>query len=1725
MGRCAFACPVFYIKRKVVFIKMAKKPGFRRCLSILLSVLLACSCFVPAAVQVFAAGSNSVTDDMWNALAAALASDNVKNANYSGTNTVTVDDPTGDVLVAVQAYYVVLKNYILIPTTSSGSSTEYGYNYRTSSQVRDLVKTKMQSVMGDDYTTYNVASVLNFIGGNVTVSGDRSNRQNNVPTTTVKVTVNCAPDLMSCETLDDVPATADTYTYTVTHINSRRYRSGLTNYYYCTCSGTSENLDSAPYDISALRDLEAAIDANIDVIGAEQSEQIEMSSDVLSAAYTAVKTAYDAAVTAHGVLAVGHFFGDVATPLRTLEISQKIVTVLPLVEQLAAAAAEDFSEFSLGQLNILYQVLTQDYALYGQINDADVYAYFENGEPPMIVPADVEAKIAAVFNAIEIAELTELKPAVDADVARISAFDDDWVLATEDAETQLNAAAFTLAGYKTTLNGYKAENVAAVFGEDYVLTTLVPLEALVTYLLTANGYQARFEEFKAVYTEAFVPVTPDYTDDALYDVLDAKDAWYDSLQAFVAEVEAFDADFAAKLFTDAEAQMEAKIDSVYAILNARVTATVATAYELYQSFVAAYGYEINGNDDVTLENYGALKSVFGQVNPAHYAFLDGSAHSEISAETAAQYEAIRTALFAFINYRNTMGAADALFGEKYIIDDIVRLVSSKDVARNKDYVVTDEKVEAIIGMLEELLKSDTMVETLGFDLTGTVSGLLDSLYTNDFINTIVQYLYPMVAIEFAKVWMDIPDSVPVTDPVETTIYLTIDNMPTALKNLGLEVLPSLLATRIPDSDDPESFESVVKSQLAAVPNTAVVVKDENDEWVWQTNPWEDEHIYDAETGKLTLDWGVHDKESFLYAATLALSGVEDLLFALISNKEYRAEEVKVGTGSGSTEIACVPVTITVDPIALTMVFSANEGYDNVVAPILAALGVTDIPSGDDLTTVSSILDDGLITPLQSVLDRFADHPVDFLLRILPMLTYALEMNLIAPLLNNLETSIQYWADASYSAAGGCASDVMEDALNSKDDRIGINLGEILDLEDMGIRLDSLHGVIDTVMGLLSDAEEGEEAPTLELPPMDTTKMIMMGTEVNWIPGNHTRSAFAGVPGHETDYLCMEAGHPADVFLFLIDYLLQGIQNNDLLNTILDFINGSKTEEEAKIELPDMVNELLNNVIADKDNAIAAVVELLFPQTYDMPEKIEWITEGNIGADTYDEEWPDVDPETGYQTLWTQAKAMYMADHLEDFLNDLIVIFSEQLDGAETLDAVVTNALSGLYTAENANSVVEALKGLVGGIELPEAIAELGLLDQLGLDLTAWDDMSFSFADGDKTAFKNALITAIDPLAPLLRFMLAEQDITLTLLDRITVTAQGYDGYSYGLVPLMEALGCTGVKTTAAFIADKANIVKNIIDPVFTVLDHLAADPLLFIEDVIPSLLYFDKVNGIQVAVPHLLFALNVLVDTIRPLYDINLYALLEEKLGFDIRFLETDPINFIFFKLKEVLEESFGLELELDFSVENLTETLHYTDPIRFTSANGDDAYTIRLTAQGRADLLSRVLDYGVNEVIFSDNFDALIDLAGQLITDDDARAMLIGLLTILKDADDDIRDYHGVHDVALASLFWVFFGADSVTDATADYFYRYKDSNFYEILFISCDQVPAYVERVFFLLEEVYSTEYPAFLQIMEDRQNLLKPPYEYTEEEVEEVAGIGARFIRFFALIWFFFKNLFNR
>ena len=212
--------------------------------------------------------------------------------------------------------------------------------------------------------------------------------------------------------------------------------------------------------------------------------------------------------------------------------------------------------------------------------------------------------------------------------------------------------------------------------------------------------------------------------------------------------------------------------------------------------------------------------------------------------------------------------------------------------------------------------------------------------------------------------------------------------------------------------------------------------------------------------------------------------------------------------------------------------------------------------------------------------------------------------------------------------------------------------------------------------------------------------------------------------------------------------------------------------------------------------------------------------------------------------------------------------------------------------------------------------------------------------------------------------------------------------------------------------------------------------------------------------------------------------------------------------------------------MESLSSTLHFTDPIKSRSANGDDRYTIRLTTEGKADLVTQVLDYGVEQIVFADNVANLKVLLKDMISDENMLALVTTLLDNLRMLDEDVQDFHGINDVALATVFWVFFGADTVTDADADFFHRFnsEEDSYVDFILMALDSSIPYMERFGFIAEEIMTVEYPNLMQALENARTLLKNPFDYTPEETHYAAGILARIIEFFLYVIAYLKITFG-
>ncbi|MCR5781622.1 MAG: hypothetical protein K6G90_02680 [Clostridia bacterium] len=1653
-------------------------------------------------------------------------------------NNATYTDNTGDMLAVANKYFDVYAG--LVPASNSVSNTTA---IRTATQINAAIKTEVQNYFtSTEIGNWAIVALLDALIANASVD-DSTGLSSNAAQPSFTLTVTDKSAVLRYDSVSVMPNQVSAGTkYTFGHTR-KDWKDGCDTKYFLYAntptSASTGNVSTAP-----IKTLSTAISTYAEYYTMAFDDMVATDVDTLTAAKNALSSAYNAVIGStafNGSAVYAKFFSgyDTAGTLASIEAAIAISTYIEIAQNLQAKTELDITDYSLDELSDLYFDMK---AKLGNYNSAPATARNYLEEHGYIDMDAVAAKFEEIENAYEIAYLRDsMKPRIEADLALYATYDDDWTIATDGVEGILAAAELELDSVIEDLCSRKSANVEIVFGSstaDYIANTIDPVTAGFAHIREVNGYNLTFKQYQSAYNSVFAPLTLEESSTQLLNILTQRDSWYTELQAFVAELSEYDAEIAAKIFTDAEAVMESKIDQTYAALNAILENEINDSWAIYQTQADEQGLLIN---EVNLETYNTLRASIGLIEVNVYEFLDLTEHFDLSAEAVEKYEALKSIVLALNNY-NPSRTLSAYKYNAETIDPIVRYVSDKDNIRDRDFTIQNEYYENLIVFIDELLTSGKLSELgIDLDLGATLDGLADTIYTDKFLNTIVGGLYPML-VDLIK------DKIGSAGGIGSLLsYISLDD---AFEKINSGVSPSkvgaLMKSTSTDANgvryDARGFTEIA-NKLSRL--SGGLMDDVNP---WYTNTarqtiWEkvldDEgnEVLDDEgepTWQLTLDWGIDAagvdleetgdiegardarKEQFLKAANAGLVGLERVFLAMLSNR-----------GISKTSVLNILIA------SASLQVPAKEGYNNTIIPLLEALGCTDLYNGNSFKTIRDIIDFGLIHPVHDLFGQLKISPVDKIITLLPNLAFAIQSGLFLPLLQNLVLHIDILLGGLAALAGDQAFDV------NLGDPETLDLADILGVETFYDDVKSLDGVLSIVLGLLAPSEDtdspadGEElaapAPELKLPHLDGAKLAMLGTDVVWADSYRSKSQIT-YEGRQNIHASIIANKP-QVMQFLLEYILEAIQDDDFIPAIMNMMSKDEAEEEpadpgdgdtgepeagpAEDEggLPDIVLEILENVKANGTDAIAAIYELVHPvYRYTMPDGINWITEGTITEAEYTSFWNEVKAE-GKDTLWSRNKALYMTKHLDEFMDDIVIIMSDQFGGAEDLEQALDYMLGSLFKAETLNNLAGTIRDLVGGLELPEMIADLGLIEQV-IDLTVWDDMTFDFADGDKAAFKAGLITLLDPLAPLLGFILAEQDINIGLLDLVSVTGVGYNGYAYGLIPLLEVLGATGIKSPAALIADPDNIVKNIIDPVFSILDKVEADPISFIETALPALLYFDRVDGIQVAIEHLLTSVNVLLDIIRPIYDVDFYALVADQTGIDLHFAETDPVNFLLMKLNETLQDS-GLAIEIDFTVESLSSQFNFTEPIRFTSANGDDAYTIALGENGKIELMTRTLDFAVDQLVFGDNATNLIKIAKNYITDEDQLYLVLAILQSLDNLDSHVESFYGIDDVALATIFWIFFGADSVTDATADWFHRYTgEGGAVELISTMYYSSTSYITRAAFVASEFLGNEFPHLMQALTASiPTLIKPIEDYNDDEMHYLTGILARIVLIFS------------
>lgn len=657
---------------------------------------------------------------------------------------------------------------------------------------------------------------------------------------------------------------------------------------------------------------------------------------------------------------------------------------------------------------------------------------------------------------------------------------------------------------------------------------------------------------------------------------------------------------------------------------------------------------------------------------------------------------------------------------------------------------------------------------------------------------------------------------------------------------------------------------------------------------------------------MNTDWGVHDQASFVEALSVALGGLEPVLKMALTNQAL----------TGSVKFV-ITADLTVDGMSL---------YEKAVYPLLQALGcenLVDVATYNTYTQGRELLSNILNPLLTWVTETVANNPISTVLDILPKLAYIMQMDLITAVLQN--TAI----DGSIKALAGIVNidlgDTISGALGSNN-LYGILSGVIP--ADSGIDLKAL-GDINKLIPMILNLVAPDA--NLVLPTIDQGLLASLGNIAD--AGN----------GHIT----YTSDKPA-VLVTVLRYVLNMVGDQDFMDSLFALI-GKLTGTE--INLGDDVMNIITGLGENPDGVICALTELFVPY------------ENGYAATPYQPEGENgetLNPVT-YSDAWTQDQAQYLADNFDEFVDDMMLILGGS--GAPTLSELIRGYIADqFYTNETITSLVLTVKNLIDGIGIDVA----PILSLVGVSLDSWQDVTEGYdwgvTPGDTASFANGLKAALEPFAPIVATLLSgEKD--LSILG--TVTLKSYPGYANGIIPLLENLGCADADIMSAAeyqeLAAKGNydqMISAIINPILNLVDRVYENPIDTLMEILPNLLYFIHNGGLQACVENTAQSAFVLLDTIRPVYDLNF------SLDLDLEQILVDLVA--------------GLEVngqQLNLKIPFLSDlSLLATGTIEeYNSKSG--TVSKHLVVENKADFVTALLRNVVELLFYEDNLNTIGDL------------------------------------------------------------------------------------------------------------------------------------------------------
>ena len=490
-----------------------------------------------------------------------------------------------------------------------------------------------------------------------------------------------------------------------------------------------------------------------------------------------------------------------------------------------------------------------------------------------------------------------------------------------------------------------------------------------------------------------------------------------------------------------------------------------------------------------------------------------------------------------------------------------------------------------------------------------------------------------------------------------------------------------------------------------------------------------------------------------------------------------------------------------------------DGYNNAIVPMLNSLKCPGVLTQEQFTAEANVNKNNIVKnillPILTLLEQVLSSPANTLTDSLPSFAYFTESG----------------------EMDKCMDALLAPITSNKLVEIAVWL-KIIDLELFNVDIKEIFNT------LLTDVGEGG----LKLEEFDTKALSQCGS--------HNGSAFVSDKGR--------------AYVVIMRWLVDTLKlNSENLPALLNTMGGTSAA----------MSDFLNGILSKDTDSIVVTIILLFS-----PTEI-----GRAEAMVY----PSV------TTANVQYTPNLTKENYEKVLNEIDSLLDEFVKEGGSYSTVESLLKSTIYTNNNINSAV------VGIYAMFEENGMTDMLKLLGIDASpkgvsakltesdykkaaavlskaeSWSKVSLNginwgFYDGSRKGFQNTLTAVLRPLFPVLRVLLAGEDMVIMN----SITLKGADGYNTAVIPILEALGCKSshIKTYSSYKrnADNDGVIKNVLEPVFDLLDDVCEKPVYTLTEILPNIIYFMNSGSLEKCISNLLLPVTAFTDKLSGIYEVKL---------------------------------------------------------------------------------------------------------------------------------------------------------------------------------------------------------------------------------------------------------------